>query len=169
VPVDLFRRLDLDYLYPPFLELALELAAGCRQRGAEYWAISGYRSPQEQAKIYFQGRTTPGKIVTNAKPGLSAHQYGIAVDFCLDKDLGREGLQPDFRLEAYELLAEEARKLGLESGMDWKAFREGPHVQLAIGTKGVSLVMLRGVVTKPGGTLKSAWRMLDDAGFSSGG
>jgi peptidoglycan L-alanyl-D-glutamate endopeptidase CwlK len=32
-----------------------------------------YRSNDDQAKLYAQGRTTPGNIVTNAKPGFSAH------------------------------------------------------------------------------------------------
>jgi peptidoglycan L-alanyl-D-glutamate endopeptidase CwlK len=32
-----------------------------------------HRSNEEQAKLYAQGRTAPGRIVTNAKPGSSAH------------------------------------------------------------------------------------------------
>ena len=33
----------------------------------------GYRCPREQAKLYAQGRTAPGDIVTNARPGQSLH------------------------------------------------------------------------------------------------
>lgn len=43
---------------------------------------SGFRSIEEQNKLYAQGRTTKGKIVTNAKGGESMHQYGIAFDYC---------------------------------------------------------------------------------------
>lgn len=32
-----------------------------------------YRSNEEQAKLFAQGRTAPGRIVTNAKPGKSKH------------------------------------------------------------------------------------------------
>ncbi len=32
-----------------------------------------YRSDEEQARLYAQGRTAPGRIVTNAKPGKSKH------------------------------------------------------------------------------------------------
>jgi peptidoglycan L-alanyl-D-glutamate endopeptidase CwlK len=42
----------------------------------------GYRSFEAQLKLYNQGRVTPGPKVTNAKPGLSYHNYGLAVDFC---------------------------------------------------------------------------------------
>jgi peptidoglycan L-alanyl-D-glutamate endopeptidase CwlK len=38
------------------------------------------RTLEEQAILYAQGRTTAGKIVTNAKPGTSAHNYGLAID-----------------------------------------------------------------------------------------
>lgn len=38
------------------------------------------RSLQEQADLYAQGRTKPGKIVTMAKPGQSAHNHGLAID-----------------------------------------------------------------------------------------
>lgn len=41
---------------------------------------SGGRSGAEQAKLYAQGRTIPGQIVTYAPPGSSYHNYGAAVD-----------------------------------------------------------------------------------------
>lgn len=40
----------------------------------------GARSFETQAATYAQGRSTPGPVVTNAKPGDSYHQYGLAVD-----------------------------------------------------------------------------------------
>ena len=42
--------------------------------------VFGYRSPEQQQALYNQGRTSPGKIVTNAKSGQSAHEYYAAVD-----------------------------------------------------------------------------------------
>jgi len=41
------------------------------------------RSIEYQNSLYAQGRTTPGKIVTNARGGSSYHNYGLAFDFCL--------------------------------------------------------------------------------------
>ena len=43
----------------------------------------GFRSFEEQQKLYAIGRLTPGKKVTNAKAGQSIHNYGLAVDICL--------------------------------------------------------------------------------------
>lgn len=37
-----------------------------------------YRSQEEQAQLYAQGRTTPGRIVTNAKAGKSKHNVTTA-------------------------------------------------------------------------------------------
>ncbi len=45
-----------------------------------------FRSFAEQNFIYAQGRTRPGKIVTNAKAGQSIHNYRYAVDIVLLKD-----------------------------------------------------------------------------------
>lgn len=41
------------------------------------------RTDDEQNKLYAQGRSTPGKIVTNAKAGNSMHNYHLAFDIVL--------------------------------------------------------------------------------------
>lgn len=48
----------------------------------------GYRSGARQDQLYAQGRTRPGEIVTNAKAGQSAHNYGLAVDITSDYGYG---------------------------------------------------------------------------------
>lgn len=42
--------------------------------------ISTLRTWPEQAKIYAQGRSLPGPIVTKARPGFSWHNFGLAFD-----------------------------------------------------------------------------------------
>lgn len=49
--------------------------------GVKAYIYEGYRSEARQAVLYAQGRTTPGKIVTNAGPGQSMHGYGLAYDW----------------------------------------------------------------------------------------
>lgn len=129
--MDRFSRLNLNKINPMFLTLCRELIDNCSALGYDYFAISGFRSPEEQAKLYAQGRTTEGKIVTNAPPFSSLHQFGMAIDFCLDGDKNKDGLQPLWQIDQYETLAQEARKLGLITGMDFKKFKEGPHIQMA--------------------------------------
>lgn len=50
------------------------------EAGLEPIVTEGVRSPERQAQLYAQGRTSPGQIVTNARPWESAHQYGLAID-----------------------------------------------------------------------------------------
>ena len=61
----------------------LELGKGVRLR-----LSYTFRTHEEQDKLYAQGRTKPGKKVTNAKGGQSIHNYGLALDVVIlyDKD-----------------------------------------------------------------------------------
>lgn len=127
MPTELVSRLDLDQLYFPLVERVLEMLAACRARGADYFAVSGYRSDAEQKVLWTQGRTAPGLVVTQAKPGESAHNFGLAVDFCRDGHIDRRGLQQDYRPESYAILGEEARRVGLVWGGDF-AHPDRPHV-----------------------------------------
>ena len=56
------------------------LLQDCKAQGVELLVTCTRRTLEEQAALYAQGRTTPGKIVTRAKPGQSAHNYGCAID-----------------------------------------------------------------------------------------
>jgi len=109
--------------------------------------------------LYFQGRTTPGKIVTNARPGESAHNFGIAVDWCRDGDVNRAGLQPKWALIDYKPLAEAAFELGLEAAYFWRTFKEGPHVQLDLKAKGITFKDLR--LEHDLGGVPAVWAYLD--------
>lgn len=54
--------------------------ADCQAAGIDVLVTCGFRTNAEQALLWAKGRDVPGKIVTNARPGLSAHNYGLAVD-----------------------------------------------------------------------------------------
>lgn len=92
--------------------------------GWKFFITDGFRSFEDQTKLYEQGRTTPGNIVTNAKAGQSAHNYGLAVDCAFQKD-GK--LSYDSKM--YSLIYPIARKLGFELGADWKGFVDKPHFE----------------------------------------
>lgn len=51
------------------------------QSGIRPLIYCGYRSNEEQAALYAQGRTRSGKIVTKAAPGQSYHNYRLAFDW----------------------------------------------------------------------------------------
>lgn len=61
----------------PFARALVLKAAGV---GITIKVISGLRSYEEQNNLYAQGRSRPGRIVTNARGGYSNHNFGIAFD-----------------------------------------------------------------------------------------
>lgn len=60
-------------------------ALACFAKGRKLGAICvrGLATFAEQNALYAQGRTKPGRIVTNARGGQSYHNFGLAFDFCI--------------------------------------------------------------------------------------
>jgi peptidoglycan L-alanyl-D-glutamate endopeptidase CwlK len=103
--------------------------------------LSGTRTYAEQNALFAQGRSRPGRVVTNARGGSSNHNFGIAWDVGIFEGglyyTGRNSKEN----KAYAALAQlvKAAKLGLEWGGDWKTIVDMPHYQLPTG-KSVSQV-----------------------------
>ena len=163
MPSALLTRIDLDKLYPPFAYKVIELVGRCHDQGVDYYATSGFRTPEEQLLLWRKGRSVDGKIidpkavVTTKKFG--AHNVSVACDLTFDKDLNKTGLQPSWNRPDYELLAREAVKLKLESGHYWTGLPDSPHVQLPLNSKGILLSKLR-LLEQVGG-LEAVWKHLD--------
>ena len=66
-------RPEMRRLVDPFLD---DAAA----EGLDVLVTCTLRTFGEQLDCWNQGRITPGPIVTNAKPGQSAHNYGLGMD-----------------------------------------------------------------------------------------
>lgn len=88
----------------------------------------GLRTWAEQNALYAQGRTAPGKIVTNAKGGYSAHNMGYACDFCC-----MNGALPDWNARDSQWLnvLNLATQFKLAEGATWRTFPDEPHLYLA--------------------------------------
>lgn len=85
-----------------------------------------YRSRQEQDALYAQGRTKPGKVVTNARGGSSLHNFRPSAAF----DIAfRAGDAVTWDEKHFRTFAQIAKKYGLEWGGDWKSFKDLPHFQ----------------------------------------
>jgi len=163
------KAFDFYKVYPPLLHKLELVLAECDSRGTEYWATSGWRSWEEQNRLYALGRTVKnvdaseerplGGKVTNARGGQSFHNMGLAVDFAPDKDTQRDGLQPEWDLQKFRTLAEAARKHGLEAGFWWVNFKDGPHVELPIKKYGLTLAQLARLHEQGG--LSGVWSFLD--------
>jgi peptidoglycan LD-endopeptidase CwlK len=71
---------NLNDLVPEVRPLVDAFLAAGSAAGIDILVTCTLRTNAEQEALYAQGRTTPGPIVTNAKPGTSAHNYGMAID-----------------------------------------------------------------------------------------
>jgi peptidoglycan LD-endopeptidase CwlK len=98
------------------------------------------RTLQEQALLYAQGRTRPGKVVTWAKAGESWHNYGLAVDICLMDSVGKMAswdTKTDFDADKkadWMECVEVFKAKGWEWGGDWpQGKRDAPHFQKTFG------------------------------------
>lgn len=84
----------------------------------------GLRTWPQQDLLYAQGRTDPGKIVTNAPGGHSMHNFGLAVD--LVPYMNNTPDWNDKDKEWAEMLAK-APVVGLLEGAQWRTFPDEPH------------------------------------------
>ncbi len=76
----------LNQLHPAIRQSALDAydeAVKATPVGVHPLITQTSRSFEESDKLYAQGRTTPGKIVSNSKAGQSYHNYSLALDFAL--------------------------------------------------------------------------------------
>lgn len=133
----------LSDLHPKVRALAEKLLQVAEANGHRVIVTSTLRTFDEQASLYAQGRTMPGKIVTNAKPGDSFHNWGLAFDVAIIRD-GRATWDAkvdvdDDRIPDYE----EVGKLGESIGLEWGGrfhLVDMPHFQF---TGGLTLRDLR--------------------------
>lgn len=118
---------DLNQLSPAVRPMVDEFLYAASGAGLELLVTCTTRTMQEQADLYAEGRTAPGHIVTNAQPGQSAHQYGMALDFV--PIINGKPCWDDSN-PVWEIAGKLAESCGLEWAGRWSKFREYPHVQL---------------------------------------
>ena len=119
---------NLELLHPYLKKLATELIDKCKVEHIQIAIIQTYRTFEEQAKIYSQGRTSSGKIVTNAKPGRSYHNYGLAFDVGVI-----ENKKFTWAGEKFDKVGKLGKELGLEWGGDFHKLIDKPHFQYTFG------------------------------------
>jgi len=112
-------------LLPEAQPYARALVTKAGADGITIKVISGLRTYDEQNDLYAQGRTKPGRIVTNARGGFSNHNFGIAFDVGVFE--GSQYLDESPKYKAVGVLGMD---LGLEWGGNWKTIQDEPHFQL---------------------------------------
>ncbi|MDE7310076.1 MAG: M15 family metallopeptidase [Eubacterium sp.] len=119
---------DLSALHPRLQRKIAQLQQLCKKNGLTIGIGECLRTVAEQDALYAQGRTKPGKIVTNAKGNTysSQHQWGIAADFYRDDGKGAYHTQGGF----FDKVGALAKSIGLGWGGDWKSPVDKPHLYL---------------------------------------
>ncbi|CAH0284243.1 Peptidoglycan L-alanyl-D-glutamate endopeptidase CwlK [Peribacillus simplex] len=127
---------------------ALEMVERAYTEGITVQISAGHRSLEEQAALYGQGRVYSynGKnysnlakpIVTNAKPGQSYHNFGLAIDYFIVSDDGKRAI---WTVDSkWQRVAAIGKDLGFKWGGDWSSFKDYPHLEM---TGGLSFTQLQ--------------------------
>lgn len=118
-----------DYSEAKLNEVHPELARRIRQLSEmvsfPFIVTQGLRTYPQQDALYQQGRSTPGRIVTNAPAGHSMHNFGLAVDVAPTDGHSIDWNGKDAKWE--EILAK-APSCGLAEGAQWRTFPDEPHL-----------------------------------------
>lgn len=87
-----------------------------------------HRSNAEQAVLYAQGRTSKGKVVTNAKPGQSKHNTLPSKAFDIGFITIKKTLSWDLKL--FKKFAAIIKEKGVKWGGDFKSLPDAPHFEV---------------------------------------
>jgi peptidoglycan LD-endopeptidase CwlK len=124
----------LEHLHPDLKPLCEWFMEQCEAADIHPLITCTYRSHAEQEALYAQGRSQPGKIVTNARGGQSRHNYTIdgkpaskAFDVV---PLINGKPEWDASHPAWQHMGEIGESIGLEWAGRWTKFKEFPHFQM---------------------------------------
>jgi peptidoglycan L-alanyl-D-glutamate endopeptidase CwlK len=128
---------SLDELAPPVKERVENFLNLCKENNIDLLVTSTYRDNESQQALYAQGRTTAGKVVTNAKAGDSWHNWRCAVDVVplVNGKPNWDGSNP-----VWTKIGELGNQAGLEWAGNCKTFKELAHFQY---TGGLTLADLK--------------------------
>lgn len=135
---DLTSENKINTLHPKIRDKAREFINRVeKELGIKLRVTSGFRTYAEQDKLYAQGRTAPGSIVTKAKGGQSNHNFGTAFDV-----VPIVNGSADWKTTAgtWNKIAKVGKEIGFSWGGDWQTFTDKPHFEMQFGN---SLAQLR--------------------------
>ena len=128
---------SLDDLLPEVKKRVETFIQLCKDNNIDLLVTSTYRDNESQEKLYAQGRTEPGRIVTNAKSGDSFHNYHCAVDVVplISGKPDWDGTHP-----IWQTVGQLGKQAGLDWAGEWHSFKELAHFQY---TGGLTIAQLK--------------------------
>jgi peptidoglycan L-alanyl-D-glutamate endopeptidase CwlK len=153
----------LSQLYPPFADQLREFILAARKVGMPVALFEGLRTMERQKQLYSEGRDAEGhiidraKIVTDAPPGMTFHNYGVAGDVVfVGTSQGPHWAYSWDSKWPWKKLGELGQSMGLEAGMFWPKFPDEPHFEIRYGYAEHELLALLSQ-----GGLPAVWKALD--------
>jgi peptidoglycan LD-endopeptidase CwlK len=125
--MDTVSEQRLSEVYPGLASKVRQMADTLAAEGTDIRVTQSLRTMAEQEALYAEGRTAPGSVVTDAKPGYSWHNFGLAIDVA---PLTPQG--PDWNTShpVWGRIVAIGTALGMDSGSEWRTFPDWPHFQL---------------------------------------
>lgn len=121
----MLKSRDISRLRPDVAENCRTFIKLCKAEGLPVMVTETVRDREYQAQLYAQGRTKPGKIVTNQKtPSFHWDKVALAFDICKNIK-GHEYDDAEF----FKRCGAIGKKIGFSWGGDWKSFKDNPHFQ----------------------------------------
>lgn len=120
---------NISDLHPKVQSLCKRFIEMCKTNGIDVIITSTYRDFASQDALFAQGRTKPGKKVTNARAGQSYHNFRCAFDFV--PIVNGKAMWNDTGL--FTKCGEIAELVGLEWAGRWTKFKEMAHCQYTGG------------------------------------
>lgn len=128
---------NLNDLHPDLLPLCEQWTEACAGANIRVGISETYRSKEEQDADYAQGRTAPGKIITNARGGESPHNCTLedgtpasaAFDFFIYDANGDGKLDWNANDEQWKKAIAIGESIGLVSGSTFH-LRDNDHFEL---------------------------------------
>ena len=112
----------------------------CAAESLPVLVVETVRDLEYQASLYAQGRTKPGKIVTNQKtPSFHWDKVGLAFDICKNVK-GHEYDDADF----FRRCGAIGKEMGFSWGGDWTSLPDKPHFQWDDGGRYTAAMVRKG-------------------------
>lgn len=120
---------SLDDLLPPVAERARQLIEVCLNEKIELLVTCTYRDFEAQIRLYAQGRSLPGQIVTWARAGDSWHNWRRAFDIVPIRNGKPVWSTRGYDGKLWHRVGEIGVSCGLEWGGNWPRHPDFPHFQ----------------------------------------
>lgn len=135
--VEMINDIMLENVHPDIRVRARRVLADVKNfLDKEMKITESLRDFEKQRDVYAQGRTDPGKIATNARPGYSFHQYGLAIDCCF---AGADPYLENLPKSDFDLFWNSYGKFAVNHGFIWggnfKMRKDRPHIELSYGMR----------------------------------